>query len=333
MKKSILFFALAAIVLGGCKQQREADQAQQPQEEGAAVYMTTEISPEALIKIYEALGVKAEGRVAVKISTGEAGGNHYLHPELIGPFVKLVNGKLVECNTAYPGSRMATADHMKVIEDHGFNTIGGVDLMDADGDMQIPVRDTTYMKYNIVGKHLSNYDFLINLAHFKGHAMGGFGGVLKNQSIGVASSAGKLYIHTAGAYQEVAKVAEAWDYAESQLPQDHFLECMATAATAVHDYFKGKVIYINIMNNISIDCDCDSHPHAPELKDIGILASTDPVALDQACLDLVYNHKNSEGDDNTSLVNRIEEKHGKHTIDHAEKIGLGSRKYHIVDVK
>ena len=326
MKKVLFLVAAAAMMMVGCKQKSEPVQAQEP--EGATVYMTTEISPEALINIYEALGVKAEGRVAVKISTGEAGGNHYLHPELIGDFVKHVNGHLVECNTAYAGKRMSTEDHLKVIEDHGFNTIGGVDIMDAEGDMQIPVRDTTYMKYNIVGNHLANYDFMINLAHFKGHAMGGFGGVLKNASIGVASTAGKTYIHSNGMTEDAGQL---W---QNILPenQDKFLECMATAATAVHDYFEGRVLYIAVMNNISIDCDCDGNPHAPELKDMGILASTDPVALDQACYDLVYSHENTPGDDATSLKARIDKQHGIHTVEHAEAIGLGTRQYHIVSI-
>ena len=328
MKKTLVMFASAALLFCGCRGNSEKVEAQPVAEEGAAVYMTTDISPEALIRIYEALGVKAEGRVAVKISTGEAGGHNYLKPELIGDFVKHVGGKLVECNTAYAGQRLNTADHQAVIEDHGFNTIGGVDIMDAEGEIKIPVRDTTYMRYNIVGKNLQNYDFMINLAHFKGHQMGGFGGVLKNASIGVASRNGKTYIHTNGQSEDYTRL---WDFIQPE-NQDKFLECMATAAAAVHDYFKGKVIYINVMNNMSIDCDCNGNPAAPELKDMGILASTDPVALDQACLDLVFGHQNTEGDDATSLKARIEKQHGIHTVEHAEKIGLGSRKYHIIKI-
>lgn len=326
MRKIVMMAFAASILLVGCKQ--KAEEPVEVAQEGVTVYMTQDISPESLVRIYEALGVKADGRVAVKISTGEAGGHNFLKPELISNLLQAVNGKLVECNTAYAGKRMSTEEHMKVIEDHGFNTIGGVDIMDAEGDMQIPVRDTTYMKYNIVGKHLANYDFMINLAHFKGHAMGGFGGVLKNASIGVASTAGKTYIHSNGMTEDASQLWQNIDPAN----QDKFLECMATAAAAVHDYFKGKVIYINVMNNISIDCDCDSDPSAPELKDMGILASTDPVALDQACLDLVYGHKNAEGDDATALIQRIEKQHGVHTIEHAEAIGLGTRTYHIVSI-
>ena len=326
MKKIALLVFATALVMAGCKQNQPVEA--EPADDGATVYMTTDITPESLIRIYESLGVKAEGRVAVKISTGEAGGHNYLKPELIGPLVKLVNGKLVECNTAYAGARMRTEDHLKVIEDHGFNTIGGVDIMDAEGDMKIPVRDTTYMHYNIVGNHLANYDFMINLAHFKGHQMGGFGGVLKNASIGVASTAGKTYIHSNGMTEDASQLWQNIDPAD----QDKFLECMATAAAAVHDYFKGKVLYIAVMNNISIDCDCNPNPAAPELKDMGILASTDPVALDQACYDLIYSHQNSEGDDATSLKERIEQQHGIHTVEHAAKIGLGTRKYHIVSI-
>ena len=320
--------AAATLMFCGCKENSNKVEAQPVAEQGAAVYMTESISPEALIKIYDALGVKAEGRVAVKISTGEAGGHNYLKPELIGDFVKHVNGNLVESNTAYTGKRMNTADHMAVIDDHGFNTIGGVDIMDADGEIKIPVRDTTYMHYNIVGKNLQNYDCMINLAHFKGHQMGGFGGVLKNASIGVASRNGKTYIHTNGQSEDYTHL---WDFIQPE-NQDKFLECMANAAAAVHDYFNGKVVYINVMNNMSVDCDCNGNPAAPELKDMGILASTDPVALDQACLDLVYQHQNAEGDDATSLKARIEKQHGIHTVEHAEKIGLGSRKYHIVKI-
>ena len=333
MKRIVLLLFTASVLLVGCKQKVETVNTDEPQE--STVYMTTEISPEALIKIYEALGVNAEGRVAVKISSGEGGNTHYLQPALIGDFVKKVNGTLVECNTAYPGTRMDNESHWKTIREHGFLDIAPFDLMDEEGTMTIPVADTTHIKYDIVGSHLANYDFMINLAHFKGHAMGGYGGVLKNQSIGVASTAGKLYIHSAGAYEDATLVSEAWDYVDNKLPQDHFLESMAAAAQGVHNYFKQdgrNIIYINIMNNISVDCDCDGNPHAPELKDIGILASTDPVALDKACLDLVYNHKNSEGDDNRALVQRIEKQHGLHTIEHAETIGLGTTNYTIVKI-
>lgn len=290
------------------------------------VYFTKEITPQALVKIYKALGKEAKGRVAVKISTGEAGGHNYLKPELIKDLVKTVNGTIVECNTAYAGSRNTTAAHLKVAKDHGFTAIAGVDIMDADGDMKIPVRDTTHIKYNIVGSHLKNYDFMVNLAHFKGHAMGGFGGVLKNQSIGVASANGKAYIHTAGKLQSTE---ELW----SNLPaQDYFLESMASSAQAVADYFKGNIVYINVMNNMSVDCDCDSHPAEPVLKDMGIMASLDPVALDKACLDKVFAHTSTPGDDSKPLIQRINRQHGTYIVDYAEKIGVGSRNYTLINL-
>lgn len=290
------------------------------------VYMTKEISPESLVKIYEALGRKAAGRVAVKISTGEPGGHNFLQPSLIKNLVKEVNGTIVECNTAYAGRRMTTEEHLKAAREHGFFDIANVDIMDSEGDMKIPVRDKKHLQYNVVGSHLKNYDFMINLAHFKGHAMGGFGGVLKNQSIGVASSHGKTYIHTAG---KTEQPSELWN----NLPeQDAFLESMAASAQAVADYFGDRILYINVMNNISIDCDCDSHPHDPELQDIGILASTDPVALDEACLNLIYAIKPTEGNNNQPLVDRINKLHGRHTVDYAEQIGLGSKTYEIVNI-
>ena len=311
MKKLALFVTAALMATGSFAQSK--------------VYMTKNIDAAALVKIYEALGVKAEGRVAVKISTGESSESNHLRPELIKDLVQTVNGTLVECNTAYGGNRSNTASHRKAIAERGYDKIAKVDIMDEDGDMQIPVKDTKTIKSDIVGKHLANYDFMINLAHFKGHAMGGFGGVLKNQSIGVASPKGKVYIHSGG------HSTTSWGGGT----QDEFLEAMAAAAQAVHDYFKqsGKdIIYINVMNNMSVDCDCDGHPHAPELKDIGVLASTDPVALDQACLDLVFNYPSTKGDDAKALIERINSRHGTHTVDYAAQIGLGSQKYEIINI-
>ncbi len=291
------------------------------------VYFTREISPESLVKIYNAVGVLAKGRVAVKISTGEPGGHNYLKPDLIAPLLKEVRGTIVECNTAYGGRRATSEEHWKVIHEHGFDSIAACDIMDEYDEIRIPMRDKKHMDYNIVGGHLANYDFMINLAHFKGHAMGGFGGVLKNQSIGVASANGKAYIHSAG---KVQSPKEVWQ----NLPaQDYFLESMAGAAQAVADYFDNRIIYINVMNNMSVDCDCSSHPAAPRLKDMGILASTDPVALDQACLDLVFNHEAKPGDDNKPLIERINRQHGTYITVYAEQIGLGSRKYELVELK
>ena len=288
------------------------------------VYYTTEISPEALVKIYKALGVEPTGRVAVKISTGEAGNNHYLKPTLIRNMVDEVNGTIVECCTAYGGSRQDVSKHWQTIHEHGFDSIFAVDIMDEYGQMRIPVKDRTHIKYDIVGDHLANYDWMINLAHFKGHAMGGYGGVLKNASIGVASTAGKAYIHTAG------KTSDAGQLWQQIAAQDDFLESMAAAAQAVHNYMGGRVIYINVMNNISVDCDCDGSPEEPKLKDMGIMASLDPVALDWACVEMVMNHKAAAGDDNAPLIERINSRHGTHTIDWAEHIGLGTKNYIII---
>ena len=290
------------------------------------VFMTKEITPESLVRIYKALGVEAQGRVAVKISTGEGGNTHYLKPTLIRNLVETVNGTIVECCTAYGGSRQDPKKHWETIHEHGFDSIFAVDLMDEFGEIRIPIQDKKHLKYDIVGEHLANYDFMINLAHFKGHAMGGFGGVMKNASIGVASTAGKTYIHTAGKVTDPSKLFQ-------NLPeQDFFLESMAAAAQAVHNYFNGKVIYINVMNNMSVDCDCDGHPAKPELKDMGIVASLDPVAVDQACLDMVFNYQGKPGDDNKPLIERINRQHGTYITDYAEQIGLGSKKYELISI-
>ena len=291
------------------------------------VYFTRDINPEALVKIYKALGVEAKGRVAVKISTGEGGNKHYLKPELIGQLVDEVNGTIVECCTAYGGTRQDPKEHWKTIEEHGFSQRFAVDLMDEFGEIRIPVKDRKHLRYDIVGEHLANYDFMINLAHFKGHAMGGFGGVLKNASIGVASTGGKAYIHSVGITTDPV---ECWNHTEDQ---DGFLESMAAAAQAVHNYFgQGRILYIDVMNNLSVDCDCDGTPEAPRMKDVGILASTDPVALDKACTDLVFNHKASEDDDQQPLIERINRQHGLHILDYAASIGLGSLKYELVNL-
>ena len=295
--------------------------------EESVVYFTQEISPEALVKIYEALGVPPTGKVAVKISTGESSKSNHLSPELIGPLVQKVNGTLVECNTLYSGNRGDSESHRKAIAERGYDKIAPVDILDETAEIAIAVNDSTWIHYDLVGANLPNYDYMINLAHFKGHQMGGFGGVLKNASIGVASSAGKAYIHTAGTS------TKGWNNPHGQ---DAFLESMASAAQAVHNYFKqpGKdIVYINVMNNMSVDCDCNGNPATPVVADMGILASTDPVALDQACIDLVFNHEGAEGDNPEPLKKRINEMHGTHTIDHAEKIGLGSKKYKIVPLR
>ena len=338
LSKMLVVAALAvAMAFVGCQNSSGNSAGQQSKpfptdvETPAKVYFTSDISPDGLVRVFEALGIEPHGSVAVKISTGESSMSNHLRPELIGDLVGKVEGTLVECNTAYPGSRMKTEDHIRTIEEHGYNALGGVDIMDADGEMRIPVRDTTYMKYDIVGTHLANYDFMINLAHFKGHAMGGFGGVLKNASIGVASSNGKAYIHTNGISEDANHL---W---ENVLPenQDKFLECMGNAAAAVHDYFKRdgrNIVYIDVMNNMSVDCDCDGDPEQPRLNDIGILASTDPVALDKACLDLVFNHADTDGDDAKPLQERINRQHGLHIIPYSESIGLGTTDYVLINI-
>ena len=292
---------------------------------GATVYFTEEISPEALVRIFESLGVEPTGKVAVKISTGESSKSHHLDPMLIKDLVQKVDGTLVECNTLYQGNRGTTEEHYKAIAERGYDKIAPVEIMDATDTIHIAVKDNKWIHYDIVGSTMPNYDFMINLAHFKGHQMGGFGGVLKNASIGVASAAGKAYIHSAG------ETESGWGSGN----QDAFLESMAAAAQAVHDYFKqpGKdIVYINVMNNMSIDCDCNGNPADPELKNIGILASTDPVALDKACLDLIFAHESTEGDNAVPLIDRINKMHGTHTVDYAEEIGLGTRHYKLVDI-
>lgn len=287
----------------------------------ATVYFTKNITSEALMKIYKALGREATGKVAVKLSTGEPGGNNYLKPALIKELVQHVNGTIVECNTAYGGGRAKTADHLKAAADHGFTAIAPVDIMDSEGEMELPVAGGRHLKSDKVGGHLKNYDFVVVLSHFKGHAMGGFGGAIKNISIGIASSKGKARIHTAGKTE-----VNPWN----NLPaQDDFLESMAEAAKAVADYEGKHILYISVMNRLSVDCDCDSHPAEPEMDDIGILASLDPVALDKACVDLVYA---APADQRKALVERMESRHGIHTLEHAEAIGLGTQKYKLVDL-
>lgn len=292
--------------------------------EKSKVYFTKEITPEKLIKIYEALGKELKGKVAVKISTGEPGGHNFLNPNLIKGLVHKLNGTIVECNTAYAGRRNTTEEHWKAIKEHGFLDIANVDIMDEEGDMPIPVEEGFHLKEDIVGKHLANYNSMLILSHFKGHAMGGFGGALKNMSIGVASSAGKANIHTASA---TTKPSELWD----KLPeQDFFLESMADACRGVMDYMgRDNILYISVANRLSVDCDCDSNPHEPEMADLGIFASTDPVALDQACYDAVIN---SEDPGKVALIERMNSRHGIHTVEAANKLGLGNREYEIVNI-
>ena len=283
------------------------------------VYMFKEISPENLVKIYAALGREATGKVAVKLSTGEPGGHNFLQPALIKDLVQKVKGTIVECNTAYGGGRADTENHLKVAKDHGFTAIAPVDIMDAEGEVTLPVKGGKHLKEDFVGSHYLNYDFTIVLSHFKGHAMGGFGGAIKNISIGIASSAGKAWIHSAGKTK-----GNPWG---NLPPQDDFLESMAEAAKAIVDHCGDKILYISVANNLSVDCDCDSSPEDPKMGDIGILASLDPIALDKACTDLV---RASEDHGKIHLIERIDSRNGMHTLEYGEKIGLGSQKYELV---
>jgi uncharacterized Fe-S center protein len=276
--------------------------------------MTTRITPEGLMAVYDALGLRASGNVAVKISTGEPGNTHFLSPSLIKGLVQRVNGTIVECNTAYGGRRANTAAHYQVAKDHGFADIAPVVIMDEKSDIGIPVSGGKHLTEDIVGARFKDFNFHVVLSHFKGHSMGGFGGALKNLSIGYASSAGKNWIHTAGKSRTSMRGGT----------QNDFLESMAEAAKAVVDANKGKILYINVMNHLSVDCDCNGRPAAPTMADIGILASLDPVALDQACVDLVFAAKDSK-----DLIERINSRNGLLTISHAEKIGLGSKSYEL----
>lgn len=292
--------------------------------EKAKVYFVRNITPENLIKIYEALGRKLKGKIGVKISTGEMGGNNYLHPELIGDLVDHLNGTIVECCTAYGGSRQEKKDHWKTIEEHGFKPRFPVDIMDEDGEFKIPVHHGFHLKEDIVGDHIDNYDSILILSHFKGHLMGGFGGALKNISIGIASTLGKLNIHSAGTSLDQ-------EYVWSHLPaQDDFLESMADACDAVISYVGAKnMAYINVANRLSVDCDCDSHPAEPEMGDLGIFASLDPVALDQACYDAV---KNAKDPGKAALIERMDSRHAIRTVEAACEHGLGIREYEIIEL-
>lgn len=283
--------------------------------EGSTVYMTAEITPEALTEIYAALGKGLEGdNIAVKLSTGEPPASNYLDPNLIKDLVQSVNGTIVECNTAYGGSRSETAMHYQVAEDHGFTEIADVVIMDEDGSATIPVEGGTHLKENYVGAHFPEYDGFLVLSHFKGHAMAGFGGAIKNISIGIGSAEGKCLIHTAGSSHD-----SPWGG-----DQNAFLESMAEAGKSVVDALDGNILFINVMNRLSIDCDCDGNPAEPDIHDIGILASTDPVALDQACVDLIYQAEGRE-----ALVSRMEGRNAELVLEHGEEIGLGSRSYQL----
>ena len=290
------------------------------------VYFTKSITPEGLQKVFGALGVKLPGRVGIKVSTGEAGAKGYLKADLIGPFVKSLNGTIIECNTAYPGARNTAEDHIKVAEKHGFTKFADVDIMDANGEFKIPFERGKHLKYDLVGNHFKNYDSIVNLAHGKGHAMGGFVANLKNQSIGIASRNGKAYIHSAGKSEDPITL---WDNLPEQID---FIESMAEAATAVADYLKEQdkpIVYITVMNALSLDCDCDRNQGDPVMSDLGIVASLDPVANDQAFIDMIWA---SDDPGAAELKERIDSRLGREILPYAEKLGLGSRDYELAEV-
>lgn len=283
------------------------------------VYFTRNITPENVLKLYEACGLELSGNVAVKLHSGEKGNQNFLPPEFWRPMIERVHGTVVECNTAYPGSRNTTAAHWQTMRDHGWSDAFTVDIMDEEGpDLQLLIPNGKVIQKNYVGKHLTRYDSLLVLSHFKGHPMGGFGGALKQLSIGCASSAGKANIHGAG------KPEEMWT-----TEQNAFLESMADAAESVVKLFDGKIVYINVMKNMSVDCDCCAVAEDPCMKDIGILASLDPIAIDQACLDLVYA---SDDPGRDHLVERIESRNGVHTVEAAAELGFGSREYELIEL-
>lgn len=290
------------------------------------VYFTKDITPEGLQKVYNALGVELPGRVGIKVSTGEDGAKGYLKAELIGPFVKSLNGTIIECNTAYPGARNTADDHIKVAEQHGFTQFATVDIMDADGDLKIPFEKGKHLKYVLVGDHLQNYDSIVNLAHGKGHAMGGFGANLKNQSIGISSRKGKAYVHSCGK-TESSKLC--WISRHKQID---FIESMAEAATAIADHLQKQskpIVYITVMNALSVDCDCDAKQGDPVMADLGIVASLDPVANDQAFIDMIWDSKDPGA---AELKERIDSREGRAILPYAESLGLGSCDYELVEI-
>lgn len=292
--------------------------------EKSKVYFIKEITPENVVKLYETLKKELPGKVAVKVHSGEQGNQNYLRPEFMKPIVEKVKGTIVECNTAYEGERNSTEKHRKLIENHGWSKYFDVDIMDAEGeDLELKIENGKVIKQNYVGRNMANYDSMLVISHFKGHPMGGYGGAIKQLSIGCSSSVGKTWIHSAGKEKDQTKL---WD----NLPeQDKFLESMADAAKSVVEYFKGNMAFINIMCNMSVDCDCCAVAEDPCMKDIGILAALDPVAIDQACIDLI---KNAEDEGKEHFLERVNSRHGTHTIDVAEEIGVGSKEYELIEL-
>ncbi len=287
------------------------------------VYFAKEITPESLIKMYEVLGVDLKGKIAIKLHSGEDGNQNYLRPDFMKKLVEKLNATVVECNTAYDGARTNNKDHRELLHKHGWDEYYNVDLMDEEEDIVLDIKDGKVIKKNYVGSHIKNYDGMLVLSHFKGHPMGGFGGALKQLSIGCASRKGKAYIHGAGTTEDA-------DYVWSHLPeQDAFLESMADAASSVHNLFNGNIVYINVMKNMSVDCDCCAEAEDPCMADIGILSSTDPVAIDQACIDLVRG-SNDKGRDH--FLERVNSRHGIHTIEAANDLGFGTREYELIEI-
>lgn len=306
------------IVMAGCLKVW-ADETEKAGLDAPVVYFTSDITADGLVKVYDALGWMPAGNCAVKISTGEPPASNYLRPELIEGLVKKVDGTIVECNTAYGGSRASAAMHKQVAEDHGFTKIADFDLLDEDGEVEWPMNGGGRLDRVIVGSHAENYEDWVILSHFKGHSMAGFGGAIKNVGIGISSPSGKVYVHTAG-----TRTSGSVFYHD----QDAWLEALAEMVRGFTDHVgKEHIIYINVMNRLSVDCDCDGHPEEPDIHDIGILAGFDPVALDQACVDLIY-----QAEGNESFVDRMESLHGVHTLEHAEEIGLGVRTYDLVNI-
>ena len=288
------------------------------------VYFTKQITPESLVEMYKAVGKELTGKVAVKVHSGEKGNQNYLRPEFLKELIEHVSGTVVECNTAYAGQRNSTDNHIKLMEEHGWSKCFDVDILDAAGpDLEIAIPNGKVIDKNYLGKNIVNYDSMLVVSHFKGHPMGGYGGALKQLSIGCASAAGKAWIHSAGVTKDVD---ELWT---NTAPQDKFLEAMAESAGSVTEYFKGNIVYINIMCNMSVDCDCCAKAEDPCMKDIGILASTDPIAIDQACIDLV---KSSEDAGKEHLLERINSRHGTHTIDVAAGLGFGNKEYELIEI-
>ncbi len=324
MKKIFTTLLSGILALASCNAattDANADKGSKASSKASTVYYIKNITPENLVKIYNALGRKAQGRVGVKISSGESNKTNHLDTALINPLVKAVNGRFIECNTAYNGNRMDSQKHYNTAVEHGYV---GIDIMDSIGTADLPVENGFHLKKDIVGKNFLDYDFIVVLSHFKGHQMGGFGGALKNISIGIASSEGKAYIHSAGATENVK------DRKVFATDQDAFLESMADACQAITRHCGDNIIYINVANKLSVDCDCNANPEPAKMADLGILASTDPVALDRACVDMVYS---SPDHGKVHMIERIESRHGSHILEASEKHGIGTQNYRLVTIE